>query len=180
MIMPAYSPERFVRESLERDFKDGRRIYKTCMGIALKITGNRDDAEDCVSEAYSKAIQNAGSYDCAWKLITWVGRIARNCAFNVIRRETRFKGAPVDRFEGVFEAGSEDNVLEEERAREVREAIRMLTFEKRTAIALRDYDNVPYKDMAVIMRVSRETARKRTFGARKDLRDNLRLSDLVA
>src|ERR1700689_251750 len=56
-----------------------RRVYR--------VTGNRDDAEDVLQEAWMKAYTHLKTFDGRASVSTWVTRIAINSAILVLRRK---------------------------------------------------------------------------------------------
>ncbi len=55
-------------------------------GVILKITNNREIAEDALQETFVKVWKNAKKYDSKKaKLFTWLFRIARNTAIDKLR-----------------------------------------------------------------------------------------------
>ena len=63
----------------------GRRL----LNVAMKITKNREDAEDVVQEAFLKVFKKIGSFRGASKFSSWLTQIAINQALMLIRRNTQ-------------------------------------------------------------------------------------------
>jgi RNA polymerase sigma-70 factor, ECF subfamily len=57
--------------------------------MALRITKNREDAEDVVQESFHKAFLHLGSFQQASQFSTWLTRITFNEAYMVLRRRRR-------------------------------------------------------------------------------------------
>src|SRR5260370_15976077 len=53
---------------------------------AYRITGNRDDAEDVIQDAWMKAYVHLNTFDGRAKFSTWLTRIAINSALMTLRR----------------------------------------------------------------------------------------------
>jgi RNA polymerase sigma-70 factor (ECF subfamily) len=62
-----------------------RRVF----AVALRITKNREDAEDVVQESFHKAFLHLGSFQQASPFSTWLTRITFNEAYMVLRRRRR-------------------------------------------------------------------------------------------
>src|ERR1700738_3723803 len=54
--------------------------------MAYRITGNRDDAEDVIQDAWMKAYVHLETFDGRAKFSTWLTRIAINSALMALRR----------------------------------------------------------------------------------------------
>lgn len=56
--------------------------------VSLRILKDREQAEDCLQNAYIKIWKNAGSYDIAKaRPMTWMNTIVRNQALDMLRRK---------------------------------------------------------------------------------------------
>ena len=64
------------------------RIYALC----LRMTGDREKAEDCVQETFVQAWRRLGSFQGRSAFGTWVHRIAVNQVLSAQRREARRPG----------------------------------------------------------------------------------------
>ncbi|MDD6084149.1 MAG: sigma-70 family RNA polymerase sigma factor [Oscillospiraceae bacterium] len=63
---------------------------KYCTAIARNITGNKEDAEECVNEAYQKVWQSVPPNKPP-SLKNYIGKITRNLAFNMYARSSSEK-----------------------------------------------------------------------------------------
>jgi RNA polymerase sigma-70 factor (ECF subfamily) len=103
-----------------------RRVF----AVALRITKNREDAEDVVQESFHKAFLNLDRFREASQFSTWLNRIALNEAFMVLRRRRRIPEVlpltPDDNLNFVPEAFVDQNPNPEESCRR-REHSELLT-----------------------------------------------------
>ena len=63
------------------------RHSKRALQIAYRITKNREDAEDVLQEAWTKAYVHLKSFDGRARFSTWLTRIAINTALMTLRRK---------------------------------------------------------------------------------------------
>src|SRR5258708_19672455 len=63
------------------------RHSKIAFNMAYRITGNRDDAEDTIQDAWMKAYTHLNTFDGRAKFSTWLTRIAINSALGILRRK---------------------------------------------------------------------------------------------
>jgi RNA polymerase sigma-70 factor (ECF subfamily) len=120
--------------------------------IALRILGNRADAEEAAQDAFVRAYRALGTYDATrirdLRLRGWLATIV----VNVCRNRTRVQR--VRTTELVFEPSTEP-AIDPLAARDVRDAwaslLRGLPAPQRTAIVLRHVDGLSYAEMAAAL-----------------------------
>jgi RNA polymerase sigma-70 factor (ECF subfamily) len=57
--------------------------------LAFRMTGNEQDAEDVVQEAFLRAYRNLARFEDRARFASWLHRIAANCAYDVLRARAR-------------------------------------------------------------------------------------------
>src|SRR5688572_33063245 len=57
--------------------------------LAYRMTGNEQDAEDVVQEAFLRAYRNLVRFEDRARFASWLHRIAANCAYDVLRGRAR-------------------------------------------------------------------------------------------
>jgi RNA polymerase sigma-70 factor (ECF subfamily) len=57
--------------------------------LAYRMTGNEQDAEDVVQEAFLRAYRNLARFEDRARFASWLHRIAANCAYDVLRGRAR-------------------------------------------------------------------------------------------
>lgn len=135
------------------------------LAYALRLTGNRDDAEDIFQETFLAAF---GSLRGARQdnLRAWLYRIATNKAIDRRRR-----GRRLVRLEGLaLEAAARDGWSTADLAT----AIRALPEGERAAFVLRRLQDLPYADVARALGCSEAAARQRVSQATRRVREALR------
>src|ERR1700730_16165871 len=63
------------------------RHSNTAFKMVYRITGNRDDAEDAIQDAWMKAYMHLNAFDGRAKFSTWLTRIAINSALMTLRKK---------------------------------------------------------------------------------------------
>jgi RNA polymerase sigma-70 factor (ECF subfamily) len=61
------------------------------MGVCLRFTGNRDEAEDVLQEGFVKIFMNIGNYKAKSSLIAWMRRIIINTAITMYHRNLKHR-----------------------------------------------------------------------------------------
>ena len=145
-----------------------RRYQTDVLRLALHIVRDLGAAEDATQEAFVRAFRFLRRYRGDSKFSTWLFSIARNCAFDELRRSTR-GGQPRDRFDTEVAARESDAQV----GLEIREAMAGLPLELREAVILIDMFGMSYREAATIVRIAEGTVKSRVHRARRLLIDAL-------
>lgn len=154
--------------------------------LARNITGNHEDAEEVVQNAFFKAFLKLAAFRGDSRFYTWLVRIAANEALMKIRSR-RFKEVSID---DVKDSGDgeqqtisqelqdwgpnpEQRYSQEELRRILDTAISKLAPRYRIVFQLRDIDGFSSKETAQALHLSVATVKSRTLRARLQLRDSL-------
>ncbi|MBO6937423.1 MAG: sigma-70 family RNA polymerase sigma factor [Deltaproteobacteria bacterium] len=158
-----------------------RRVH----ACALKMLGDRGEAEDAVQETFVRAWRALGRFDGRSKLSTWLYRICVNVSLNVIRRRKRVSAADVDdpRIPEP-EADPTQGVTDPERHAEtvqlygrLGEALDALSPSLRTAVVLVLLEGMPHKEAATVLGIPEGTVAWRIHEARRRMR--IMLHDVI-
>jgi RNA polymerase sigma-70 factor (ECF subfamily) len=160
-----------------------RRHREMVFRTVLRITHNRDDAEEVTQDSWMRAFTHIGTFDGRSAFSTWVTRIAINYALTMLRRRRMRRELslddPVDpdnrRVIEMLEPSRnpEERCLETERVRLVRQAVKRLPSKLRMAIELRQSQNCSVNELAMLVGVSVPTMKSRLVRARRKLRESL-------
>jgi RNA polymerase sigma-70 factor (ECF subfamily) len=72
-----------------------RRTYVDLFTLAVRLTGNEEDARDVVQDAYLRAWKGIGKFRGDAQLSTWLYRITANCASTHLSRRRRTRTEPL-------------------------------------------------------------------------------------
>lgn len=149
---------RFVQENLRRVFL-----------LIYRMVGSVDDAQDLTQETFIKALQRKRQLRDLEKAQGWLSRIAANTAIDFLRRNRRFSGADaVSLLETRISPleSPEQRILRGERKLQLDGGLAALTARERTALLLRDVEDVPAEQVAAQMNCSTATVRSHIANAR--------------
>jgi len=139
---------------------------RVLFSVALRLTGEYEDARDATQNAFVKAFEQLHRYDPERRFFSWLYRIAVNECLN-FRRSKRVQEPLVEGFDagsGPFEA------LEQAEARQrIDQALKSLAFEYREVIVLRHFVDLSYEQIAEATGVPEKTVKSRLFSARQKL-----------
>jgi RNA polymerase sigma factor (sigma-70 family) len=142
-------------------------------GYLYHLVGDRMTAEDLLSETFLRVYQARARYR-GTNFAPWLLVIARNLALGELRRR-RTQQQAADRLaaEARQPARGETGAESEMRER-VRMALLKLPEDQRTALVLREYQELSYREIGQVLGCSEHAARARTYRARGALRSLLR------
>jgi RNA polymerase sigma-70 factor (ECF subfamily) len=147
------------------------RHYDRCARIALRIVGNREDAEEALQDAFLRAFNALGDYEDRERFSAWLTRILVNQCRTILARTRRREAVflDVDPVELSLAAIAVD---EGDAWPDLEHALAQLPDAQREALVLRYADDLTYEEMARItgagesalkMRVQRAFARLRAL-----------------
>ncbi|MCY7395772.1 MAG: RNA polymerase sigma factor SigM [Nocardioides sp.] len=155
--------------------------------VALRTTGNPDDAADGLQDAMVAAFRRAGSFRGESAVTTWLHRVVVNACLDRLRaaRVRRAEALPDDPDETPVGRSHRDRpvdpadaALDAERRTRVLAALAELPGEQRAALVLVDMEGYPVAEVAVMLDCAVGTVKSRCSRGRARLADALR--DLVA
>jgi RNA polymerase sigma factor (sigma-70 family) len=161
--------------------RSAQRILRT----TLRITRNREDAEDAVQDAFLKAFTHMKDFDGRSSFSTWLTRIAINSALMLLRKRRLGREISVDSFADQNEKGQvweisdptpgpETQYLQEERERLLWRAISTLRPSVRKVVELQLSRDCAMKETAKTTGISVCAAKSRLFHAKAAIRKSLR------
>ena len=161
----------------------GDRVYR----LALRITGNRSDAEEVVQDALWAATRKIDTFRGTAAFGSWVYRITANAAYQKRRgRRVERNGVSWDEFGPSFdELGQhvqpgvdwsprlQDPALQAELQSALRAAIDELPAEHRATFLLHDVEGLSNPEIAETLQIKLATVKSRVHRARLFLRSRL-------
>jgi RNA polymerase sigma-70 factor (ECF subfamily) len=159
------------------------RTQRQAFHLALRLTGNRPDAEDLVQESYIRAFRFFHRYDPNLPFASWLYRIMTNAHIDEMRRRGKLRTVSLD--EPHPETGTtwdfpdagaspERLLMTDQMEAEIQDGLNKMTAEFRIAVLLADLEGFSYEEIAEPMRTSIGTVRSRIHRGRKQLRNHLK------
>lgn len=149
------------------------RIYR----FLTRLTRSQDDAMELTQETFLSAYQALERWRPDARFTTWLFRIARNHAFDWLRRGKRVEFVTLDEEVAAhFPANTPepDAALETvQRYRELETALARLPVEHREILLLREIEELSYEDIATVLSLNPGTVKSRIARARTALMDKL-------
>lgn len=174
---------------LIEDFKNGNeqaynqlvlRYQEKIYWIVRRLIPDHDDADDVTQNVFIKAYHSLKTFKGDSSFYTWIYRIAINLSLNEIRRRKLRKTFTID--EEIHQISSSDalplELMEkEERTKKIAEAIEHLPEKQKKVFLLRYYEELPYEEIAKILKTSVGGLKANYFHAVKKIGVYLRNDD---
>jgi RNA polymerase sigma factor (sigma-70 family) len=136
----------------------------------MRLTGNRNISEDLVQDVFMRMLKYRATYQGRSKFTLWMYQIARNAHIDYLRKKK--DALPLDEQwtdpitmddspEEKLEGGQEVQIL--------RQALARLPLKKREVLILSRYQNLKYKEIAVLMDCHIGTVKAHVHRAIKEL-----------
>lgn len=162
-----------------------QRYQQPVYSMVFRLLGNQQDAADVVQEVFLKVFRSVGSFQERSSLRTWIYRIAvnevhnqrrwflRHCRKEVAIEQEDRDHAPmldhtVDPGRSPFE-----RALDNETRMLIERALAEVNPVFRTAVVLRDIEDLSYEEIADILQISIGTVKSRILRGREALRREL-------
>jgi RNA polymerase sigma-70 factor (ECF subfamily) len=193
-----HSDEELINLIAHRDSDALRALYqrygRMVFGLAMQVTGNAGSAEEICQDVFMRVWEKSGTYQSdKAKVVTWLARIARNRAIDVLRfRRSRGLDLPQsgDEPPAPNETGGaqsayggaqsayggadpSDQLWQSFREQEVREAVAALPRDQRQALSLAFFKGFTHREIAQALGEPLGTVKTRIRDAMVKLRSSL-------
>lgn len=154
-----------------------RRTYVDTFTLAVRLTGNEEDAADVVQDTYIRAWKGMGRFRGDSQFSTWLYRVTANTAATHLRKRSRRRADPLDdvidppetRIDALPEASAETGALGER----INGALDQLPTGLRAVVVLKDVYGLPHEAIAEELGISEAAAKVRLHRGRKRLQELL-------
>jgi RNA polymerase sigma-70 factor (ECF subfamily) len=136
--------------------------------MALRVTGNTEDALDVSQAAFLKAYDNLGRFKPSHRFFSWLYRIGMNEALDVLGRRRKYTQLDLDIPEPA--ADPEAECWGNQAGRRLQAALMELQPIYRAVIVLRHFHGLSYDEIGEVVGVPTRTVKSRLFTARRELR----------
>jgi len=162
--------------------------YETrVFGLALRLTGNRQDAEEVLQDVFLTVFRKIDSFRGDSKLSSWLYRITTNAALMKLRKRPRVKEIPLA--EELGPAMTDEGMIAEpvadwsrlpndeldrkELGRRIEQAMNLLPADYRSVVVLRDVEGLSAQEACDILSLSEAALKSRLHRGRLFLRKQL-------
>lgn len=142
--------------------------------MALRITQNREEAEDVVQETMLKVWNRREQWAQLESIEAFCLTICRNLSLDKLRRmdnQAQSLGDDIDPTDHSHGSNPEQVAIQNERSEMVHKIINELPERLRTCMQLRDIEGKSYRDIAAILDITEQQVKVNIFRARQTVRE---------
>lgn len=153
-----------------------RRVFN----VAYKFVGRPDEAEDLTQDIFLKVFKSLGTFDRRANFQTWLISVSRNLCidhYRSVRKERQTIDRDIDANElspATKEPGPVAALEQRDRVLLLRDALAELPESLRTAVVMRDIQELSYQDIAARLRLPEGTVKSRINRGRTELARQIR------
>jgi RNA polymerase sigma-70 factor (ECF subfamily) len=159
------------------------RHSRKILRLAIRLTGNENDAEDIVQETFLRAYRSLHQFDEKAVFTTWVYRIAANYAFDVLRARKSQPAVslsarimdeanPTD-WVASDSAGPDRVVFSHQVQDRIATAMNQLTPHERAAFTLRHFEGQTIQEIGEALNIGANATKQTIFRAVQKMRHAL-------
>jgi len=163
-----------------------QKYRRPMVGFMYRLCRNPSTAEELAQEVFLRVYRSRTSYEPSAKFTTWLYRIATNLAVNHAR-DTRHErpentlrldepdqetGNTPDLADASLSA--EEHILKRERLASIRSKVNALPERQRVAVIMHKYQQMDYRQIAGVLKLSESATKSLLFRAYETLREQLR------
>jgi RNA polymerase sigma-70 factor (ECF subfamily) len=158
-----------------------RKYQQTVFNLAYHYLGSRNEIEDVAQKIFTKIYFSLPKFDSRRPFFPWLYRIAINQCYDELRRIRRqktytFSELSLEETSSIEKLISQNEVPQpsdesrQEMQALMQKMLNQLPNQQRLAIVLRDFEVVPYSQIAEILKCTEQAARLKVFRARARLK----------
>ncbi len=179
--MNSSDEQRFIKEFQEGNEQSFNqlviRYQEKIYWIVRRMIPDHDEADDVVQNVFIKAYHSLRGFKGESSFYTWIYRIAINLSLNEIRRKKFRRTLSIDddlHQVSSDEAGALEQMESAERTRRIERAIELLPEKQKKVFLLRYYEELPYDEIAKILKTSVGGLKANYFHAVKKIGQHLK------
>jgi RNA polymerase sigma-70 factor (ECF subfamily) len=162
------------------------KYHRPILHFLYRMVRSEAVAEELAQEVFLRVYRSRQSYRAEAKFTTWLYRIATNLAVNYARdtrHEREAQTFSLDAPDGETgakpevaddEPSAEQNLLREERMKAIRAHVMDLPERQRMAVVMHKYQEMDYREIGAVLKLSESATKSLLFRAYQTLRDKLK------
>jgi RNA polymerase sigma-70 factor, ECF subfamily len=163
-----------------------QKYRRPMINFMFRMAHNSAAAEDLAQEVFLRVSRSRQNYEASAKFTTWLYRIATNLAVNHARdtrhdrpENTVSLDEPDDQSGHTLDLpdktpGAEETIVRRERVAAIRQRVQALPERQRIAVVMHKYQQMEYRQIAEVLKLSESATKSLLFRAYETLREQLK------
>jgi RNA polymerase sigma-70 factor (ECF subfamily) len=163
-----------------------QKYRRPMINFMFRMAHNSAAAEDLAQEVFLRVYRSRQNYEASAKFTTWLYRIATNLAVNHARdtrhdrpENTVSLDEPDDQSGHTLDLpdktpGAEETIVRRERVAAIRQRVQALPERQRIAVVMHKYQQMEYRQIAEVLKLSESATKSLLFRAYETLREQLK------
>ncbi len=163
-----------------------QKYRRPMINFMFRMAHNSAAAEDLAQEVFLRVYRSRQNYEASAKFTTWLYRIATNLAVNHARdtrhdrpENTVSLDEPDDESGHTLDLpdktpGAEETIVRRERVAAIRQRVQALPERQRIAVVMHKYQQMEYRQIAEVLKLSESATKSLLFRAYETLREQLK------
>ena len=163
-----------IQEGNQLAFRDLVNAHKKkALRLAWRYTGDMDEAEDIVQDAFIQAYRSIRNFRGDASFGTWFYRIVVNLSINLVKKKKRFIFTELDEDMVITNMNGDNNPSEMNMVPAVKNALSKLPERQRIIFSLRHFEELSTRQVSEILEISEGSVKKHLHRAVHYLRNHL-------
>jgi RNA polymerase sigma-70 factor (ECF subfamily) len=150
--------------------------------LALRICGNREEAEEIAQDAFLKAYKSLSDFRMKSSFATWLYRIVYNTAVSLVRtrkgKVLSLEEFPADAVDFLSTTENEEEAAGEYKNALINFALQKIPEDERGLITLYYYNELPAEEISKITGINRTNLKVKLFRARQKMAGIIRKAEM--
>jgi RNA polymerase sigma factor (sigma-70 family) len=165
LIRACINNERWAQKRLYEDH------YSPMMALAMRYSGNNEDALDILHESFIKIFRNLHKYQTGTSLLSWMRKIIINTAIDFYRKDVKHRADELDAAKHV--STNIPDAISELSSEEILGALQRLPHSYRSVFNMFVIEGYSHKEISDLLGINESTCRSNLVKARTKLKEIL-------
>jgi len=150
---------------------------KAVYNLALRMTGNRDDAMDLTQDVFFDVYRKLSSFRQESSFSTWIRKIAYGKSIDFLRRQK--ESTQIQEDSVISETDPHRDLIKSDQNRVVLDFLQQLTTEQRLIVELKFFQGQTFDEISQTMNLSANTVKSRFYAAIRNRRMKMEASHVL-
>ena len=148
------------------------RYHQPLFTYLFHQTGKQEESEDLVQTVFYIMLKKRHSFSADGIFRAWMYQIARNTMINSVKKNNRmvYKETLPENETGFIEADVEKDIEKKEKNLQLQNALARLPADQKEVLILSKYQELPYKEIATILKTTEANVKVKVFRAVQELK----------